>query len=208
MELIDEGHSNYNHEYNLITTFRKRIKILKQKACALPMYPSTITAGTGISMNLERHIRIRILKGKGRSHADVKLRYYSYRNTQQIKILSAQTYNLDVSGNIVITKVEKKRIYDKPVDKRISEQVFTFHEVKAGSIIEYKYTLNNVGLADWYFRKSIPVRYSRYRVDFPPEIEVYSMPFCVQPLKLSKSSKLGRDQHHFPDHRRLQGAYG
>lgn len=29
--LIDEGHSNYNDEYNLITTFRKRLKILKQK---------------------------------------------------------------------------------------------------------------------------------------------------------------------------------
>ena len=29
--LIDEGHSNYNDDYNLITTRRKRLKILKQK---------------------------------------------------------------------------------------------------------------------------------------------------------------------------------
>lgn len=147
----------------------------------------------GISMSLEKHVRIKILKDKGRSHADIKLRYYGYRNTQQIKNLSAQTYNLDASGNIVATKVEKKLIYEKPVDKRISEQVFTFPEVKAGSIIEYKYTLQNVGLADWYFQKSIPVKYSRYRVDFPPEIEVYSMPFCVLPLKESKSSKGNRN---------------
>jgi hypothetical protein len=151
----------------------------------------------GINMQLEKHVRIKILKDKGRSHADIKLRYFSYRNGQQIKNLSAQTYNLDDAGNIVTTKVEKKLIYDKPINKRYSEQIFTFPEVKAGSIIEYKYTLNNVGLADWYFQKSIPVKYSRYRVDFPNEIEIYSMPFCVLPVKQTQSDKGNRVIHLF-----------
>ncbi len=54
-----------------------------------------------------------------------------------LKGLSAQTYNLPgCRGNTIITKVEKKLIYEKPIDKRYSEQVFTFPEAKAGSIIE------------------------------------------------------------------------
>lgn len=146
-----------------------------------------------ISMQLEHHVRIKILKDKGQSHADIHLPYVSYRNLQQIKNLTAQTYNLDAAGNIVVTKVEKKLIYDKPVNKRKAEEVFTFPEVKAGSIIEYKYTMTNVGLADWQFQTSIPVRYSRYRVNFPTEIEVYAAPHCVIPYEYKKELKGNRE---------------
>jgi hypothetical protein len=145
----------------------------------------------GSSMQLERHVRIKILKDKGKDQADIKLRYYSYRNIEYIKNLSAQTYNLDAAGNITTTKVEKKLIYDKPVDKLHNEQIFTFPEVKAGSIIEYKYTQawSGISLENWYFQDDIPVKYSRYRVDFPNEIEVYSTPLCVLPYETKKDTK-------------------
>ena len=111
------------------------------------------------NMQMERHIRIKILKDKGKDRADIHLPYTSYRNIEYIKNLTAQTYNLDASGNIVITKVEKKLIYEKPIDKYKSEQVFTFPEVKAGSIIEYKWTQSwsSFALENWYFQRSIPV---------------------------------------------------
>jgi hypothetical protein len=143
------------------------------------------------NMQLERHIRIKILKDKGLKHADIHIRYESYRNAEHIKNLSAQTYNLDPSGNIVTTKVEKKLIYDKPMDKYYSELVFTFPEAKAGSIIEYKFTQawSGISLTNWYFQRSIPVKYSRYRVDFPNEIEVYSTPLCVLPFESKNDTK-------------------
>jgi hypothetical protein len=142
-----------------------------------------------IIMDLEKHIRIKILSDKGLDRANIHLRYLSYRNKQQVKNLSAQTYNLDANGNIVVTKVEKKLIYNKPIDKRYSEEIFTFPEVKAGSIIEFKYTKTNVGMADWYFQKSMPVKYSRYRVDFPNEIEVYAQPFCNLEYSYKKDAR-------------------
>lgn len=145
------------------------------------------------SVELVHHVRIKILKDKGLNFADIRIPYYSYRNDETIKSLTAQTYNLDASGNVVITKVEKKLIYEKPVDKRYSEQVFTFPEAKAGSIIEYKYTHTNIGLTNWYFQRSIPVKYSRYRVDFPEEYEFVATPLCVLPVEQKSESKSRRN---------------
>lgn len=143
------------------------------------------------TMQFERHVRIKILKTKGKDQADIRLPYFSYRNIEYIKNLTAQTYNLDASGNIVTTKVEKKLIYEKPIDKYRTEQVFTFPDVQAGSIIEYKWlqVCTSFSLENWYFQQEIPVKYSRYRVDFPSEIEVYASPLCVLPYESKKDSK-------------------
>ncbi len=145
------------------------------------------------AIELVHHVRIKILKDKGLKFADIHIPYHSYRNDETIKSLSAQTYNLDAGGNIVITKVEKKLIYEKPIDKRYSEQVFTFPEVKAGSIIEYKYTHTNIGLSNWYFQRSIPVKIQPLPVDFPEEVEFVSTPMCVLPVENKSESKSRRN---------------
>ncbi|RYY60804.1 MAG: DUF3857 domain-containing protein [Chitinophagaceae bacterium] len=136
----------------------------------------TYLFGSGIEMR--RRVRIKILNDKGLEWANVKLRYISNQATQDITGIDAQTYNLDEAGNMVITKLEKKLIYEKKVDKRTSEKVFSFPGVKVGSIIEYKYKQSGVGLIDWYFQRSIPVKYSRFSLDFPQEIEVNVSPYC------------------------------
>lgn len=141
------------------------------------------------TIELQRHVRIKILKDKGLTAADIHIPFHSYRGDENIKGLTAQTYNLDGNGNIITTKVEKKLIFEKPLSKRYSEQVFTFPEVKAGSIIEYKYTHTNIGLSNWYFQRSFPVRYSRYRVDFPEEVEFVCTPMCVLPVQQKSESK-------------------
>jgi hypothetical protein len=128
--------------------------------------------------DLKRRIRIKILTQKGLDWANVHLRFRGEKNMQDITNLEAQTYNLDDKGNIVVTKIEKKLIYEKKINKKYSEKVFTFPEVKVGSIIEYKYKFSGVGLIDWYFQRSIPIRYSHFNVDFPSEIEFKVTPYC------------------------------
>jgi hypothetical protein len=151
--------------------------------CDLSMAMGTVT------IDIERHIRIKILKDKGFDQANIHIRYHSFRNDEYVKNLTAQTYNLDAGGNIVVTKVEKDQVYNKAINKRYSEQVFTFPQVKAGSVIEYKYTIKNVSLKSWYFQQSVPVKYSRYRIDFPNEIDVYSTPYCSLHYDASKTTK-------------------
>src|SRR5687768_5191633 len=79
-----------------------------------------------ISLELDKHVRIKILKDKGKDRADVHIRYVGFKNEETIKNLQAQTYNLDEGGNIIISKVEKKLVYEKKITKQIYEQVFTF----------------------------------------------------------------------------------
>lgn len=65
-----------------------------------------------VYIELERHIRIKILTDKGLDKANIHIRYLTSQK-QNIRNLSAQTYNLDADGNIVVSKLEKKLIYEK-----------------------------------------------------------------------------------------------
>ncbi len=144
------------------------------------------------NIQLERRIRIKILKEGGLERADIHLNYIHYQNEENIIKLSAQTYNLDAAGNIVVTPVDKKSFFDKKINKRISERVFTFPEVKVGSIIEYKYIRTGAGLVTWYFQRSIPVKFSRYTTDFPSEVELASIPNCVLPYDTKRDTRSTR----------------
>src|SRR5262245_14861472 len=75
---------------------------------------------------MTRRVRVKILSDKGLDRANIHLRYWSEKNEEDIKNLDAQTYNLDAAGNIVVTKVEKSLIYEKKINKKQKEKVFTF----------------------------------------------------------------------------------
>jgi hypothetical protein len=146
-----------------------------------------------VQMQIERRVRIKILKDKGLNRANIHIKYYSFGARENVKGISAQTYNLDEAGNIKITKLDKKLVYDKKLNKRYSEIAFTLPEVKVGSVIEYKYTIEGVGARRWYFQQSIPVQLSRYAVNFPNEIEMSCVPHCQLPYSSKKEERSGRD---------------
>ena len=150
-------------------------------------------SSAGVNFDIDKHVRLKILKDKGKEWADVRIRYIGYKNDESIKNLAAQTYNLDENGNIVTTKVEKKLVYQKKVNKYMNEMVFTFPDVKVGSVLEFKYTQTNTGIVNWYFQRRIPVQYSRYKIDMPREIELYASPVCMLPYERKKDSRGTRD---------------
>jgi len=173
---------------------------LQMKACAFDKDAEAVVlldVGELVFLNgdieLEKRVRIKILKEGGLEKADVKIPYYYYKSLQSIGKLSAQTYNLDASGNIVTTAVDKKSIFDKKINKRVAEITFSCPEVKPGSIIEYKYILRGADLVTWYFQSDIPVQLSRFRTDFPLEVELSNTPFCVLPYDHQKELKGNRD---------------
>jgi hypothetical protein len=136
----------------------------------------------------EHHTRIKIFSKKGFDQANVKIRY---RNDEDISIkqFSAQTYNLDAAGNIIITRLDKSSVYDKKINKRYSEKIFAFPDVKEGSVLEYSYVLDGISEGKWYFQKSIPVRFSRFIVRFPDELVVSVVPFTILPMQKGKDTK-------------------
>lgn len=118
----------------------------------------------------ERRVRIKILKEKGLSYANVTIPYYSHNNDEKMLKIDAYTYNIDETGNIKTTDVGKGSIYTKRINPNHSDLIIAFPEVKVGSVIEYRYRMERetwTDIKDWYFQGSIPVRYSEYEIKIP-----------------------------------------
>ncbi|RYY27540.1 MAG: DUF3857 domain-containing protein [Chitinophagaceae bacterium] len=119
-------------------------------------------------------VRLKILREKGISHADIRIPFYSKENFEFVEVTNGRIYNQGDNGVLQSQDLEKKSIYKKNINKYWSEVVFTFPSVKVGSIIEYTYKSNMAnygGLEDWQFQKSIPVVESRYTLVILPEYE-------------------------------------
>ncbi len=94
------------------------------------------------AMKIEKRVRLKIFKEKGIDRATIKLHYYSDDNFEKLLDVDAVTYNLDPSGKITETKVDKKSMYREKVNANVSAFKFTFPEVKVGeSVLEYRYTI-------------------------------------------------------------------
>jgi hypothetical protein len=117
----------------------------------------------------EIHKRVKIFNEHGKSEADIRIKYFSGNRLEYITGIQAETINL-VDGKPEITKLDKKLIYTKNIDKYYSEITFTMPNIKPGSIIEYKYTWNAASFSDfpdWEYQDKIPVRYSELSTEIP-----------------------------------------
>ena len=115
---------------------------------------------SGLSM--ERHIRIKIFTYSGKKNAEIRFMYHpEFLAGKAIGNLEAETINLE-DNKIVITPLDQAQIYTEKLNKNFSALVFTFPNVKPGSIIEYKF--NCYPQKDWFFQSNLPTRYSELEV--------------------------------------------
>jgi hypothetical protein len=133
----------------------------------------------------QRRTRIKILKEKGISQANVEIEYFTRNNEERILKLNANTYNIDEAGKVLTTEVKKSSIYSKRIDGDYSKMIITFPEVKVGSIIEYSYTIERetYSLRNWYFQGRIPVRYSEYQLKIPQIFRFSVQPSVIDPIE-------------------------
>ena len=146
----------------------------------------SVTFDPSFTLFYERHMRIKIFNDNGKDQANIKIQYYGGDRSESISGLQAETINLN-NGSVEITKVDKKQIYTKQLDKARTEIDFAFPNVKPGSVIEFKYTLSAESVydfPDWYFQGDIPTRYSELNTDIPnilhyKNLIMVNMPFAV-----------------------------
>jgi Domain of Unknown Function with PDB structure (DUF3857) len=120
------------------------------------------------------HIRIKILKEKGFSFANVSIPFYRKDDFELIRGVEGMTINLVDGTQVVNTKLDRKSIFTQKTNDRIGEVVFTFPAIKVGSIIDYTYQSDMKsygGLEDWDFQERIPVLISKYSLVIAPNIE-------------------------------------
>ena len=128
------------------------------------------TVSVGPRTVYTRHVRIKILKDDGIAAANIEIPYKSLHYYERFYTLKGQTFNISENGKIVKSKLKYSSIKDVVIDSRHNKKVFTFPDVKVGSIIEYTYTISSLDLVrldNWYFQNQYPTVWSEYRVYIP-----------------------------------------
>jgi len=126
----------------------------------------------GFTSFTDVELKIKIYKPEGYNWADVTIPYYvGYENIieDDVKIVSAFTYNL-VGKSIERTKVTKEAKFSNQINDFWSKKVVSFPNVKSGSIIEIKYTLETENLdilPEFQFQHEIPVDYAELVTEIP-----------------------------------------
>ncbi len=136
------------------------------------------------SIVIESHKRIKIFNENGNKEANIQIPYEGGDHKEYINGIEAETINL-VDGKVEITKLDKKLIYNKVIDKWHSEVTFAMPNIKPGCIIEYKYKWNanyNAAIPYWDFQERIPVRYSELATSIPDVFYFRPDPRMHQPL--------------------------
>jgi hypothetical protein len=119
-----------------------------------------------------RRIRIKILNQRGLDRANIVIPFFSKDGFEYIDDIEGMTYNPD--DNASFSYLSRKSIFTEKVDDRISNMKFAMPNVKAGSIIEYKYESvmkHYGGLDNWIFQSDLPTMKSCFLLQILPNVE-------------------------------------
>lgn len=131
---------------------------------------SVFDRNSGYSTELRR---IKILKNEGLSYAEISI------PAQSKSSVKGFTYNI-VNGEIVKTKLEGSNIFKEKNDGQVTEVSVAFPNVKAGSVIDFLYTIPGFHTT-WYFQEEIPtcisqIEISTYDKDMVLERKIFGEP--------------------------------
>jgi len=119
----------------------------------------------------ERTTRIKILSEAGIKWAEVEIPFYQEGGIyEKVYDIEAYSYNYE-NGLINKTPFDASNTFNEKIDNFWNVKKFAVPNVKAGTIIEYKYKINSqykFNLRDWEFQWKIPVVYSEYEVRMIP----------------------------------------
>lgn len=101
------------------------------------------------------YFRIKILNKASFDLANISINLYK---KQKIEDISAVTYKLNENGTVNTTYLSDKNIFTIKERDTWSVKKFTLHNIKEGSVIEYKYSIISpyLSINDLYFQSNIP----------------------------------------------------
>lgn len=125
----------------------------------------------GIRLNMIVNTKIKIYNDAGLEYAKVEIPYYTPFYEPESLSVEGLTYNME-NGTITTSPLTKANIFTESNSDGWSVMKIAFPNVRAGSVIELKYTLVTpyfFQMRPWRFQKKIPVFYSM--------LDYYAIPF-------------------------------
>lgn len=142
-----------------------------------------------------RHLRIKILKEKGMEFANVQIPYVMRNDFQYIDDIEALAYNFTEDGTLTMHTVDRKSIYNQPLNQYWHAKRFAFPGVKPGSIVEYKYRSiekSIQALEEWRFQQELPTVQSKFDLSIPPNTEFAYMVYKSDQLPITVKKEPGK----------------
>ena len=116
---------------------------------------------------MKRHVRIKFFD---QTEVDqwANMTIYLSRGSSTISKIKASAYNLE-NEKVVESKMSEDAVFKTKISRYREEVKFAVPNVKAGSVIEYSYTIRSDAswIPPWQFQYDIPVLESEYDTRFP-----------------------------------------
>lgn len=130
-----------------------------------------VSSETEKGLIFEYHCLIKILKTEGLGEANIAIPLRKVDpKSQSLLSLAASSYNIE-NGKIIETKANTKNIFTENTNKYQDVKKITVPNVRVGSIIEVKYTLDDpffyYNFHTWEFQSHLPKVSSEYWATIP-----------------------------------------
>jgi hypothetical protein len=122
-------------------------------AAAVVLLDAGTTTGMLNGISIERRIRIKIFNEKAFDRANISIPFITSDEYETIKNLEGVIFNGEQ-----LYYLTEKNIFTEKIDEYFSQKKFTFPNLKAGSIIEYKFEIFRKSYEpdNWYFQSDLP----------------------------------------------------
>ena len=194
LTILTTPSSGQTQPYGIIDTADLKMTTcdFEMDANAMVLFDYAVVTNEDYTIKMQRHKRIKIFNNNAKDIANIRIEFEGSDNDERITDVEAETINLN-NNTIEYTDVDKKLIYTEHTDKNTKAIVFTFPNVKPGSVLEFVYkwtTGNSHNYPDWIFQSSIPCRYSEFDATFAnaPRFSCYRK--VLQPLFRDSTLKL------------------
>ncbi|NAY92350.1 DUF3857 domain-containing protein [Muricauda sp. JGD-17] len=118
--------------------------------------------GSGLQLITEIHKRIKIYNTEGFDYASETINLYENSGGSDESATKIKGYAYTLEGDeIVKTKLEKEDIFKSKYSKNRNQIKFTMPNVKAGSVVEYEYSIISPfvqSIDEFVFQHSIPIK--------------------------------------------------
>ena len=153
-----------------------------------------------ISYVHKKYVRIKVINEKALDIATVNIHLFGRdEDKDKLEDLKAVTYNFE-DGEIKTSELSKSDIFEDKLSPYATVTKFTLPSVKAGSMIEYSYSIishHSYAIPEWYFQDSqYPCLYSEYKITFPDALPYITLRYGSDSFFVKKTTKVKNNHYN------------
>ena len=151
----------------------------------------------------KKYERIKIINDKALNLSNVEIGLYGTdKDKDKLSDLKAVTYNLD-GDKITTTELNKADVFEDKLNAFTTITKFALPSAKAGSIIEFSFTVTSFRFWDiptWHFQSpGYPCLYNEFKAVFPSTLRYTTVRYGLDSFSRHETSEVKNDHYNMGD---------